>query len=400
MSVSVIRSAKLEGSTGTTSTVTITAPTPGNSLFVQVSLPTANVAGITFSDPLNGAWPAADFFQTGLYGSLNYYYFRKSNIPNAPTSLSVSGTGSFTATFEYVEVSGADNTNPFVSSFGKTALSGGVSQATHVATATTTNTNDFVMLGISTSNGRTISAADGGYSIVQSEAVGTPVHLLYLADAGAVGAKATTATMSANASAYGLGVIYKAAKPAVTSVSSPSVTEGGNLVFTVTLASPTSGTTGYTAVLAASGTYPASLGSDLAHTLATATYSNGVTFASGSYSVPSSISSWTTTIGTVDDALDEYDETFTLTVDGTVSGTGTILDNDPFPNLTFSAGTENFGVVPIVATLDAVSGRDITFNVSTVDAAKTAGVDFTGLTNVPVTILAGNLSATVPVTVL
>lgn len=396
MSAVPIRSAKLEASASTTPTVTITAPTPGNTLLVQLSLPTANVAGITFSDPLNGAWPAADFFQSGLYGSRSNYYFRKSNLANAPTSLSVTGTGSFAATFEVIEVSGLDNASPFVSSFGKTALS---ASPTVVVTPTTTNGNDFVMLGVNTSNGRTVDSATNGYGIVQTESTTTD-HLTYLADAGASGAKATTLTFSGVTSLYSMGVIYKAAKPAVVSVSSPTVTEGGNLVFTVTLASPTSGTTGYTAVLAASGTYPASLGSDLAHTLATATYSNGVTFASGSYSVPSSISSWTTTIGTVDDALDEYDETFTLTVDGTVSGTGTILDNDPFPNLTFSAGTENFGVVPIVATLDAVSGRDITFNVSTVDAAKTAGVDFTGLTNVPVTILAGNLSATVPVTVL
>ena len=373
MSAAVIRSAKLEGSTGTTSTVTITAPAPGNTLLVQVSLPTASVGGIQLSDPLNGDWPAADFFQTGLYGSLNYYYYRYTNIPNAPTSLSVTGTGSFTATFEVIEVSGLGNTSPFVNSFGKTILSGGVSQTTHTATATTTNTSDFVMLGINTSNGRTVSAPSGGYAIAGTDTA-TPVHLLYMADAGSAGAKATTFTLSANASAYSLGVIYKVAKPVVTSVSSPTATEGAAVTFTTTLASATTATTGYSGVLT-SGT--ADVLVDLTSTLATATYTNGVTFSAGNHSVPTGVSTWDTTLNTLDDAFDEASETFTYNVDGTI-GTGTITDDDATPALLIPnpVTVDSGDSVVVTYTLNAASGRTSTYSLVLADGTAVGGTDY------------------------
>ena len=66
MSVTVPYSAKLTGSTGTTSTATIAAPTPGNTLLVDVWVPTANAPAVSFSDNLNGAWPAPDFTVTAL----------------------------------------------------------------------------------------------------------------------------------------------------------------------------------------------------------------------------------------------------------------------------------------------------------------------------------------------
>ena len=395
MSAVTIRSAKLEGTTGTTSTVTITAPAPGNTLLVQVSLPAANVAGISFSDNLNGAWPAADFSQSGLFGSKSFYYFRKSNLPNAPTSLSVTGTGSFAATFEVVEVAGLDNTTPFVSSFGKTALAGGTSFS---ASADTTNANDFVMMGLSTSNARSISSVTNGYAVVGASS--TDTQLIYLADASGAGTKSTTITLAASASAYGLGVVYKAAKPAVTSVSSPTATEGGNLVFTVNLASaPTGSAAGYVAALAGSGAHPADPINDLTNTLATATHSNGVTYAAGAYSVPVGVSVFTTTIGAYDDILDEYDETLTLTIDGVV-GTGTIVSNDPAPTVTFTDGVESFGVVTCTATLGAVSGKDVSFQVDTTNGTKTAGTNYTAIVAQTVTIPAGSLTAAITVNTL
>lgn len=392
MSVTVPYSAKLTGSTGATSTVTIAAPTPGNTLLVDVWVPTANAPAVSFSDNLNGAWPAPDFTVTALDGNFTCHSYRFSNIPNAPTSLSVTGTtGSFAAIFEVIEAANMDNTSPLVSTIAKVSLSGGLSQTTHTVNYTTTNTNDFVKLAVNNSNLRNLSSVTAVNMVVVADGATSQSHLAYLADAGAAGAKSSTITFSGNATALAFGVIYKAAKPAVISVSSPTVTEGAAITFTTTLASATTATTGYSGVLT-SGT--ADVLVDLTSTLATATYTNGVTFSAGNHSVPTGVSTWDTTLNTLDDAFDEANETFTYNVDGTI-GTGTITDNDAPSVVTFSDGVDSFGVVTCVATLGAVSGKDVSFQVDTTNGTKTAGTNYTAIVAQTVTIPAGSLTAAI-----
>lgn len=397
MSVTVPYSAKLTGSTGTTSTVTITAPTPGNTLLVDVWVPTANAPAVSFSDPLNGAWPAPDNTVTALNGNFTVHSYRFSNIPNAPTSLSVAGTtGSFSAIFEVIEAANMDNISPVVATISKTALSGGASQTTHVASYTTSNTNDFVKLGSNNTNLRLLSSVTAvNMAVVAPESVTSQAHLSYLADAGAAGTKSSTLTFSGACSAWVFGVVYKAAKPAVTSVSNETGAEGVTITHTVTLASATTATTGYSGVLTG---VTASTTTDLTSTLLTATYSNGVTFSAGNFSVPSGVSSWTVAIVTTQDVLDEVDETYTLNVDGTI-GTGTITDDDAAPTISVNDASENAMQVAFTVSLSAASGKTITVDYATANGSKTAGTDYTAATGT-LTFAAGETSKTVTVAVL
>ena len=111
-----------------------------------------------------------------------------------------------------------------------------------------------------------------------------------------------------------------------------------------------------------------------------------------------------------DDALDEADETFTVTLSDPVNavvgqvsasvdaaGTMTILDDDPEPTVTVAdaAATEG-GAVAFTVTLSAVSGRDVTVDYATSVATgddATSGTDFTS-TSGTLTILAADGTAT------
>lgn len=377
MSASVVRSARAAGTTATTSVGTITAPNAGSTLLIQVAVPTANAPLTAFTDNLGNSY-TQDHLQTTLNGNFSFYYYRISNIANAPTSLSATGTtGSFSAVFSVIEVTGLDNTSPKVSVINTTQLSGGVSQTTHTASYTTTNTNDFVMLGVNNGNLRNLSSVTTENMVVVADGGTSQIHLAYYADAGAAGAKSSTLTFSGPCGAWILGVVYKAAKPAVTSVSDETGTEGTTITHTVTLASATTATTGYSGVLTG---VTASTTTDLTSTLLTATYSNGVTFSAGNFSVPSSVSSWTIALDTTQDGLDEVDETYTLNVDGTV-GTGTITDDDALPSISItpSITVDGGDSVVLTCTLGAVSGRVTQARLVLADGTKVGGVDYTNV---------------------
>ena len=99
-------------------------------------------------------------------------------------------------------------------------------------------------------------------------------------------------------------------------------------------------------------------------------------------------------IATTQDLLNEFNETYTLTVGG-VPSVGTITDNDAPPVVTFSDGVESFGVVTCTATLGAVSGKDVSFQVDTTNGTKTAGTNYTAIVAQTVTIPAGSLTAAI-----
>ena len=117
-------------------------------------------------------------------------------------------------------------------------------------------------------------------------------------------------------------------RPVVTSISSPTVAEGGNLVFTVSLSGVSTQATTVN-VVASSGT--ATLGVDTS----TQQYSTdgGVTWTSlgGAVTVPAGATSFQVRIATVNDGVIEGSETITLSA-GTaqntsfVTSTGTITD--------------------------------------------------------------------------
>ena len=115
----------------------------------------------------------------------------------------------------------------------------------------------------------------------------------------------------------------------------------------------------------------------------------------------------TAVVGTVDDALDEDAETFTMEVyeltnvsAGDTEATGTINDNDDPPTVTVADGAASEGDdVAFVVTLSAESGRDVEVDYATsvgTGQTATSGTDFTAASGT-LTIDAGDETGTIAV---
>jgi glucose/arabinose dehydrogenase/PKD repeat protein len=203
-----------------------------------------------------------------------------------------------------------------------------------------------------------------------------------------------------NVAAPGDGASYVATYSAVPSMSidSVSVSEvaGGTTAnFTVSLSSASAFTV--TASFATSnGT--ATAGSDYVARTGTVTFAPGVTAAPIQLTVN-------------DDALDEVDETFLVTLSNPLHaaivggpGTGTITDNDAEPTVTIDDATVaegNTGVTmaTFVVRLSAVSGRAVTGNFGTANGTASGGSDYTA-TSGPFSIPAGSTTFAVQVPIL
>jgi hypothetical protein len=133
--------------------------------------------------------------------------------------------------------------------------------------------------------------------------------------------------------------------------------------------------------------------------------------ASGTLTFAPGVTVQTVSVSVLGDALNEGDETFTVTVDGPVNatlarsmGTGTILNDDPVPSLSIndvSVTEGNSGTVnaTFTVTLSAVSSRTVTVAYATVNGTATAGLDYTGVTGT-VTFAPGEMTQTVAVPIL
>ena len=132
---------------------------------------------------------------------------------------------------------------------------------------------------------------------------------------------------------------------------------------------------------------------------------------SGTVTISAGGRTTTVAVTVVDDAIDEPDETFTVTLStpsgAAISSTGgsatvTILDNDPLPALSIAdvSVAENSAAVTLTISLNTVSGRDVSVQYATADGTATAGSDYTGVASTTATIAAGTTSTTVSVTVL
>ncbi|SDK36056.1 T1SS-143 domain-containing protein [Methylophilus rhizosphaerae] len=164
----------------------------------------------------------------------------------------------------------------------------------------------------------------------------------------------------------GTGIIIDNDKPNVITVEpghpgagDDAVVEGVSLVYTVTLSAETNVPTTYNFTL---GGGTATAGSDYT---VPPTFNNGVTYnaANGTITVPAGVTSFTVTVPTVDDQIIESSETVPLTIsnpDGThsVTGTGTILDNDSTTTTITVNGT------PTTTDDSVVEGNTLTFEVS------------------------------------
>jgi hypothetical protein len=175
------------------------------------------------------------------------------------------------------------------------------------------------------------------------------------------------------ADAQAIGTIYdNEGPPAVIVTDTSDVESTGTMSMSVLLTGATAGTVtmDYTT---ASGTAVAV--SDFTTTTGSLTFTSGQT----TKTVPVPITS---------DALNEDDETFTLSVSNVVgagvtasSGTGTIVDDDAEPDLsianaTVTEGNSGAATASFAVTLSAASGREITVDYATADGTAVAGSDY------------------------
>jgi hypothetical protein len=183
--------------------------------------------------------------------------------------------------------------------------------------------------------------------------------------------------------------------PTVSSVSSASATEGSDVLHTVTLSNASSVATTYTLSFA-NGTASSA---DYTSALTNANFSNGVTISGGTITVPAGVTSFTVSVPTTQDALDEANETYTLTVGGT-SGTGTINDDDATPTLSVNdvSVNEAAGTATFTVSLSAASGQTVTVNYATANGTATAGSDYTAASGT-LTFAPGVTTQTITVTI-
>ena len=115
------------------------------------------------------------------------------------------------------------------------------------------------------------------------------------------------------------------------------------------------------------------------------------------------------TVSIVDDALDEPDESFIVTLSNPAKGllpqeseasTVTIQDNDPTPTVSISDAVVNEGVgtVELIVSIDALSGRNVTVDYVAFDGSALAGLDFINVSSAA-SIATGTTSTTVSVTI-
>ncbi len=123
----------------------------------------------------------------------------------------------------------------------------------------------------------------------------------------------------------------------------------------------------------------------------------------------------TVNVAITNDALDEDDESFSLTLSGlTATGnvtlgaptaTGTILDEDAAPTLSITSPSQNEGnagtsTLNFVVSLSTVSGRDVSFTRATANGTATvANNDYVAIASGNLSIPAGQTSVTIPVTI-
>ncbi len=200
-----------------------------------------------------------------------------------------------------------------------------------------------------------------------------------------------TSANTANTTPQGLGTITDNDPTPTFTISNETVTEGATATFTVSLSNPSSVDTVINIV-----TTPVSAlsGDDFTPVTTTITIPAGQT----SVAVP---------VTTLEDIIDEPSETFTLNgtvtsgtiANATASGTGTITDNDIVPSITISDETVDEGDLATFTV--ALSNPSYLPTIVTITSANgTANATDFNPVATTVTIPAGQLSVTVPVTTL
>src|SRR5574343_1920410 len=274
-------------------------------------------------------------------------------------TVTLSNPSATATTVDYATVAGSATT-PADYAAGSSALNGTLNFAAGVTSQTITLAiaNDTVYEGAESFNVN-LSNATGGALIGDGQGIGT-----ILDDGNGLGGSNDD-------------------RPRVTGITSPTVGEGGNLDFTVTL-SNTSTTPTVVTLTPASGS--ATLGTDTGTPIEVSFDggTNWVTVAGPTVSVPAGTGSFIVRVPTVNDNISEPSETLTLSASTAqnatpVVGTGTITDNDGTPALSIDnvSVNEAAGTATFTVTLSNPSSSAVTVNYGTANDTATAGADYT-----------------------
>ena len=162
-------------------------------------------------------------------------------------------------------------------------------------------------------------------------------------------------------------------EPGAPGVGDDAVPEGTNLVYNVTLSNPSSTPVTYNFTLGG-GLSTASAGDIGAPIFSAGVTNNG----NGTITVAPGVTSFSVTVPTTQDTIDELDETVELTVGG-VKGTGIITDDDNAPTISITGPAtidEAAGTVTYTVTLSNPSGKTVTVDYGTSNGLATAGSDY------------------------
>ncbi|MCF8274575.1 MAG: HYR domain-containing protein, partial [Flavobacteriaceae bacterium] len=198
-----------------------------------------------------------------------------------------------------------------------------------------------------------------------------------------------------NFDAQAIGTITDNDAAALT-VSDITVTEGDNVVFTVTL----------------TGAVQGGFSIDYATADGSAVVSDDYTTESGTLTFTgTSLESYAVTVATTEDAIAEAQESFTLNLSNITNtlvtydaqAIGTITDDDTLTiSIADNAITETEGVQSsnFLVTMSGEAQQDVVLSFATTAGTATAGSDYIAQTGVLVTIPSGSTSVNIPVTIL
>ncbi len=428
---------KTDGATsvnaGTSTTYTITASNAGPS-----HVPAATVADTFPAFCVSPSWTCAGAGGGTCTASGSDNINESVNLPaggsvsfsaTCPISSSATGTLSNTATVS----SSATDPNPgnnsasdsstivevpvlSINSVGLTEGDSGSSNLQFQVTRSTTATAFDV--SYATANGTAIAGSDytstsGTLSFAANGAATQTINVPITGETLVEGSESFTLALSnptgtaqIGPNGSGTGTISDN-DSAVVSFNSTSVSqsEGSSpMAFTVTLSNPVQSGVALT-VNTANGTAGAA---------------DYTAISGGAVSFPANSSaSQSVNVTLNNDALDEDDETFTLTLSGltatgnvtlssgtaTLTAGGTILDDDATPTLSITSPSQDEGnagpsTMTFTVSLGAVSGRNVSFTRATADGSATvANNDYVAIASGSLSIPAGQTSLTIPVTI-
>lgn len=220
----VVNSYRLSSTFGASPrSVTINSVTSGNTVLVVVSVADSNQgAGVSVTDNHGNTYTQDLSFVPPSLDS-DVFFFRASNVTNAPTSVSCSfGSGSALLTFNILEVSGLDNASPVDATAFDASSTNNASPSKSI---TTTTDGSLLIASLRLSTSRTFTA-DAAYSQLPNTATSDFDFFVWDNDVGAAGSKSVSGTLSSGTN-HRWGVIaYKAAAGGPSRPSSDITTTG------------------------------------------------------------------------------------------------------------------------------------------------------------------------------